>query len=109
LYYEPADLMSALDHFRHYGHDLLVFQVLSPLERRMPVDGPIKLIDAETGEIVETIAHEIRDSYGSAVEQWLAELTKGCTARGIDYRQFTTDEPLDVGLADYCLRRSQLY
>lgn len=109
LYYDTAELLSALDHFRHYGHDLLVLQVLSPLERRMPVDGAVKLVDAETGEILETIAHEIRGSYTRAVDGWLQELNRGCVARGIDHREFTTDEPLDLALADYCLKRSQLF
>jgi uncharacterized protein (DUF58 family) len=109
LYYEPAELLSALDHFRHFGHDLLILQVLSPLERRMPVEGAVKLVDAESGEMLETIAHEIRGSYTQAVDAWLKDLNRGCVARGIDHRQFTTDEPLDLALADYCLKRSQLY
>ena len=50
LYYDAAELLSALDHFRHFGHDVLVFHVLAPLERRMPIDGAVKLVDAETGE-----------------------------------------------------------
>jgi len=109
LYYEAAELLSAFDHFRHYGHDLLVLQILSPLERRMPVDGAVKLVDAESGEVLETIAHEIRASYTSTVDAWLRELHRGCLARGIDHRQFTTDEPLDRALMDYCLKRSRLF
>jgi len=109
LYHDPAELLAALDHFRHFGHDLLVLQVLSPLERRMPTEGAVKLRDAETGEVVETLAHEIREGYTRAVDAWLADLGRGCAARGIDHRQFTTDEPLDRALADYCLKRSQLF
>lgn len=109
LYYDPEELLTALDHFRHFGHDLLVFQVLTPLERRLPVDGPIKLIDAETNEIIETIGHEIRESYQAAVEQWELTLSRGCTARAIDFCPFTTDVPLDRALAAYCLKRSQQY
>lgn len=108
LYCDADELWPALDHFRHVGHDLLVLQVLTPLERRMPADGAVKLVDAETGERVETLAHEIRESYTRAVDQWLNELSQGCAARGIDHRPFTTDEPLERALADYCLKRSRL-
>jgi uncharacterized protein (DUF58 family) len=108
LYCETAELWPALDHFRHVGHDLLVLQVLTPLERRMPADGAVKLVDAETGEIVETLAHEVRDSYTRAVDNWLNELNHGCAARGIDHRQFTTDESPERALTDYCVKRSQL-
>lgn len=109
LYYDPQELLSALDHFRHFGHDVLVFQILAPLERRMPIDGAIKLVDAETGEHLETLAHEIRDSFTQAVDKWLDEIHTGCLARDIDHVCLTTDEPLEKALLDYFMKRSQLY
>jgi uncharacterized protein (DUF58 family) len=109
LYFDTPELLSALDHFRHYGHDVLVFHVLAPLERKMPVDGAVKLVDVETGEALETMAHEIRESFTAAVGRWLDELHTGCLARDIDHHNFVTDQPLDVALMDYCVRRSQLF
>jgi len=109
LYYDPPELLSALDHFRHFGHDVLVFHLLAPLERGMPIDGAVKLVDAETGETLETIAHEIRTSYQAAVDQWIEDLNRGCVARGIDYVPLRTDIPLDTALAEYCRRRGQLF
>ena len=49
LLYEPEELFAALDHFRFHGHDVLIFQVLDPLERRMPVGGAVRFQDLETG------------------------------------------------------------
>jgi uncharacterized protein (DUF58 family) len=109
LYYEPLELLSALDHFRHFGHDVLVFQVLAPLERAMPVDGAVKLVDAETGESLETMAHEIRDSFTAAVGSWIDEIHNGCLARDVDHVCLTTDRPLEAAIMDYFVRRAQLY
>jgi uncharacterized protein (DUF58 family) len=109
LYYDPQELLSALDHFRHFGHDVLVFQILAPLERRMPVDGAVKLVDAETGEHLETLAHEIRDSFTKAVDKWIGEIHTGCIGRDIDHLCLTTDEPLDKALMGYFIKRTQLY
>ena len=109
LFFDTPELLTALDHFRHFGHDVLAFHLLAPLERRMPVDGAVKLTDAETGEILETIAHEIRDSYTAAVDHWLDDLHKNCQARDIDHIPVVTDQPLDAALMDYCFRRAQLY
>jgi uncharacterized protein (DUF58 family) len=109
LYYDPPELLSALDHFRHFGHDVLVFQILAPLERKMPIDGAVKLVDAETGEHLETLAHEIRDSFTKAVDKWLDELHTGCLARDIDHVCLTTDQPLEKALLDYFMKRAQLY
>lgn len=109
LYYDPPELLSALDHFRHFGHDVLVFQVLAPVERRLPIDGAVKLVDAETGESLETLAHEIRDSFATAVGQWIDEIHSGCQARDIDHVCLVTDEPLDKALMDYFAKRAQLF
>ena len=109
LYYEPSELLSALDHFRHFGHDVLVFQVLSPLERQMPIDGAVKLVDVETGESLETLAHEIRDSFTAAVGKWIDEIHTGCLARDIDHVCLTTDQPMEVALMDYFVKRAQLF
>ncbi|MBS0261068.1 MAG: DUF58 domain-containing protein [Planctomycetes bacterium] len=109
LYFETGNVFTALDHFRHFGHDVLLFHVLAPLERNMPVDGAVKLIDAETGEALETMAHEIRDSFASAVGDWLHELQTSCQARDIDYLTLITNQPLEGALFDYCARRALLY
>ncbi len=109
LYYDPPELLSALDHFRHFGHDVLVFQVLAPVERRLPIDGAVKLVDAETGESLETLAHEIRDSFSAAVGQWIDEVHSGCQARDIDHVCLVTDESLDKALMDYFAKRTQLF
>ncbi len=109
LYYAPPELLSALDHFRHFGHDVLVFQVLAPIERRLPIDGAVKLVDAETGESLETLAHEIRDSFAVAVGQWIDEIHSGCQARDIDHVCLVTDESLDKALMDYFAKRAQLF
>jgi uncharacterized protein (DUF58 family) len=109
LYFDTPELLSALDHFRHYGHDVLMFHLLAPLERRMPADGAVKLVDVETGEALETIAHEIRESFTAAVGRWLDELHTGCLARDIDHVNLVTDQPLDTALMDYCVRRSHLF
>lgn len=109
LFYPRDELLDALDHFRHFGHDLLVFQVLDPVERRMAIDGPVRFYDQETGETVETLAHEIRDAYCRSLEAWIADLHQACQARDIDHLTIETDQPLDRALFEYFVRRSQLY
>jgi uncharacterized protein (DUF58 family) len=109
LYYDEQELLGALDHFRHFGHDVLVIQVLSPLERRLPIDGAVRLVDAETGEALETMAHEIRASFTAAVDQWLDQIHTGCLARDIDHVAIATDEPLHRALLDYFYTRAAMY
>ena len=109
LYYEPDEFLSALDHFRHYGHDVLVFQVLAPLERQMAIEGAVKFVDVETGESLETLAHEIRDHYTRAVDTWIEQIHTGCMARDIDHVCLTTYQPLETALMNYFVTRSQMF
>lgn len=109
LYYDSPELLEALDHFRHFGHDVLVFHILAPIEKSMPIDGAVKIVDAETGEEIETLAHEIRDSYSQAVNRWIDETHTACSARNIDYVCITTDCPVESALLDYFVKRSQLF
>jgi len=109
FYFETEELLSSLDHFRHYGHDVLLFHVLDPLEHRMTADGNVRFVDLETGEQIDTMAHEIRGSFAAAIQAWLDELHKGCLARDIDHVVLITDVPLERALFDYFAKRAQLY
>jgi uncharacterized protein (DUF58 family) len=106
LFFPAEEIFSALDHFRFRGHDLLVLQVLDPVERSMPLDGLVRFHDLETGEELMTRADEIRPAYEAAVAEWLGDLDAGCLAREIDRAVLTTDEPADHALVEYLGRRS---
>lgn len=108
LYFAAEEIFSALDHFRHYGHDVLLFHVLDPLERTMNVDGAVRFVDLESGELIETQGHEIRTSYLATMNQWLDELQRGCLARDVDHVCLTTDQRLEAALFDYFSKRAQM-
>jgi uncharacterized protein (DUF58 family) len=109
LFYDPAEILAGLDHFRFQGHDVLVFQVLDPLERSLGVEGSVRFHDLETGEEIVTEADAIRPAYEAAVGRWLGELEQGCRTREIDRAVLTTDDPLARALSDYLVRRASHY
>ena len=109
LFYDPAEVLAGLDHFRFQGHDVLVFQVLDPLERWLPVEGSVRFHDLETGEELVTEADAIRPAYEAAVGRWLEELEQGCRTREIDRVVLTTDTPLARALSDYLAQRASHY
>jgi uncharacterized protein (DUF58 family) len=107
--FPSEEIFSALDHFRFRGHDLLVLQVLDPIERAIPLDGMVRFHDLETSEELLTRAEEIGPAYAEAVEGWLGELESGCLGREIDRVVMTTDEPADRALVEYLGRRAHHY
>ena len=109
LFYELGELFAALDHFRFHGHDVLIIQILDPLERRMPIGGAVRFEDLETGAELTTQADEIRPAYQAAIDRWLADLAHGCRIREVDRVVLTTDEPLIGALHNYLAQRAGHY
>ena len=107
LFYDAGEVFAGLDHFRFLGHDVLVFHVLDPLERRLPLEGAVRFHDLETGAEVVAQAQDVRAAYEAAVGRWLHELEEGCRTRDVELVPLTSDEPLDRALYDYLARRGR--
>ena len=89
------------------NHEVVLFQVLDPWERDLPLEGNVRFRDLETGETLTTLSEGVREGYRQAVRQWLTELDRACLSRGIDRVELTTSDPLDRALLDYFVRRSR--
>ena len=98
-------IMDGLDHLLFLKHEVMLFQVLDPWERDLPLEGNVRFRDLETGETLTTLSEGVRDSYRKAVRDWLTELDRECLSRGIDRVELTTNDPLDRALMDYFVRR----
>jgi uncharacterized protein (DUF58 family) len=101
-------LMDGFDHLLFLRHEVVLFQMLDPWERDLPLEGNVRFRDLETSETLTTLSEGVRDGYRQAVRQWLKELNGECRSRGIDRVELTTDDPLDKALLDYFVRRSRL-
>lgn len=104
---EIPRLMDGIDHLLFLNHEVVLFQILDPWERDLPLEGNVRFRDLETGETLTTLSEGIRTGYRQAVRQWLTELDHECLSRGIDRVELTTDDPLDQALLDYFVRRSR--
>ena len=100
-------IMDGLDHLLFLKHEVVLFQVLDPWERDLPLEGNVRFRDLETGETLTTLSDGVRDSYRKAVRDWLNDLDRECLTRGIDRVELTTNDPLDKALLDYFVRRSK--
>ena len=98
-------IMDGLDHLLFLRHEVVLFQVLDPWERDLPLEGNVRFRDLETGETLTTLSEGVRDGYRAAVREWLADLDRECVSRGIDRIELTTNDPLDRALRDYFVKR----
>ena len=109
LFDDLEPIVRGLEHLRYKNHEVLLFHVWDPWERRLPLDGHIRFRDLETGEQIHAQVEGIRDAYQQRVDQWCAEIETECLNRGVERIELTTDEPLDQALLDYLVKRSQMY
>lgn len=105
LWDEPGDVLTALRHFRHRRHEVIVFHVLDEAERELGFRGPAKLRDMETGREITVDARSAAGRYRTSVRSFFSRIERGCHEARIDYHQLTTSEPYDRALMAFLTRR----
>lgn len=93
---------------RHRGHEVVVFHILDPWERRLPNSGRCRFLDLETAWEVTTEIGSVRHVYAERVDQWCAKLKSICHDNGVDRIELTTDVPPGKALVDYLVRRAAM-
>ena len=109
LFDDVDEIMKGIEHLKFQNHEVLIFQILDPWERDLPLEGNIRFRDLETGEELTTQAEGVRENYLAAVNEWRASLEKECRNRSVDRVELTTDDPLDQALLDYLVKRAKSY
>ncbi len=108
LFDDPEKMLGGLRHFRHRKHDVIVFQILDPFERRFSFGAEARFRDLETGEMLLTNPHQIRDEYVRRLESFIESFSRRCRDSMIDYHLMDTSEPFDKALFGYLAKRSRL-
>jgi uncharacterized protein (DUF58 family) len=105
---DPAAVLSALQHFRFRGHEVIVFHVMDPAELTFPFDTMTEFTDLETAEKTMVSPDGMRPYYLERMKQFLATYEKGCADLKADYRLFDTQRPLEIALSEYLYRRGRM-
>jgi uncharacterized protein (DUF58 family) len=102
---EPREIADALRLFRAHGHEVIVFQVLSPEERDFPFRDLVEFVDAETGERLLTQTADVADAYRDAFAAHVGSIRRACEEMNVDFVELGTDTRLDRALVDYLAKR----
>jgi uncharacterized protein (DUF58 family) len=108
LFDDKEKVISALRHFRHKKHEVLVFHILDKNELSFSFSQPLILKDLETAKEMTLDPRVIRKEYQRTLDDFFSEFKRRCREFLIDYHQITTDTPLDRALFDYLEKRSRL-
>jgi len=108
FYAQPGVLADAFAALRAAGHDLIVMQILDPLELDFSLEQAGVLDDLETGERVPVDPGKIRHHYLELVREHTRTLESDCARQGIDFQCLNTSQPLDHALFRYLSQRARL-
>lgn len=105
----PAEVADGLRHFRHRGHEVIVFQVLDPRELDLEFKGEARFRDLERPDRTLRLepAHA-RAAYRERFEAWRGEVRGACRRERIDLVETSTDTPFDRALLAYLSKRRRL-
>ncbi len=117
FYCDPAEFGRSLRILGSRGHDLIVFHLLDEAERaprvwgvprgRSAFGGHATFRDAETGDVIEVDANDLRSRYAQRLAAHELALRREAGAVGADYVRLNADEPLDRALAGYLRFRAR--
>ncbi|GAB1429853.1 DUF58 domain-containing protein [Ignavibacteria bacterium] len=105
---EQESIITALKHFRHKGHEVIVMQILDPRERDFDFGWDATFKDLETGEEMVTQPYQIRKSYADAMKNYCDTLKRECLQRGIEYVLLDVSQPFDTALREYLGKRTRM-
>lgn len=106
---DPQEVLRGLRHFRHRGHEVVVFHLLDPREIDLDFDKETRFFDLEDPEqMLTTQPWLVRREYGQMVEEMVEAYRRGCAEARIDYALISTAMPFDVALSRYLVQRRKM-
>lgn len=106
---EEREVLRALRHFRHRRHEVIIFHILDPAERRFPYSRLTDFIDLETGSRLQVDPRFVRQDYLKQIEAFINTYRRGATESNIEYVLADTATPYDRLLLAYLARRSKVH
>jgi uncharacterized protein (DUF58 family) len=105
---EPEDVINGLKHFRHRGHEIVLFHILDAIELQLDYRGEVEFVDKETGDRLRAQPWFLKKDYIRSVWDWISWLERRCKENAIDYNLVTTETPFDNALVTYLNKRRML-
>lgn len=99
LLVERDGLFEGLKLLRAAGSDVMIFHILDDEELDFEFSGPTRFEGLEVPDVLRCNPRALRDGYLEALNAYLSEIAKGCSANKITYCLTRTSAPLDAVLA----------
>lgn len=102
------EVINALKHFRYNKNEVIIFQVLDPVELSFLEGNPLTVVDMETREEMYSQPFAVQKSYKEAMKEFIGTYKSECRKNRIDYVLLTTETTFDISLLRYLNKRSKI-
>ncbi len=101
--------LKAIKHFAHQKNEVIIFQVLDPLEKTFGFGKDAIFKDLETDEELTTQPYQIQKAYQESMNEFTNKIKRECLNSNFDYNLLDTSTPFDKALFSYIQKRSRLH
>jgi len=108
LFDDEETILGGLKHFRHSGHEVLIFHILDPMEKSFAFKGNLRMKDLETQEKIPLSPEHLKQDYRKQFQKWMTGIENGCRDNKIDYSLFDTSTTFDLALSLFLSKRSKM-
>ncbi|MBV6419301.1 MAG: hypothetical protein DAHOPDDO_00517 [Ignavibacteriaceae bacterium] len=102
-------VLKALKHFSYKKNEVIVFQILDPMEKTFAFGKDAIFKDLETGDELTTQPYQIQKAYREAMNEFTNKIKSECLNSNIDYNLIETSDPYDKALLRYIQKRAKLF
>lgn len=104
----PESIIGALNHLYYKRNEVIVFQVLDPVEESFSFGKDAVFRDIETGEEILTQPYQIQKAYQTAMKDFIERLKSECGKKNFEYNLIKTTDPFDKALLSFFKKRAKL-
>lgn len=108
LFDDQTEVINALKHFRYDRNEVIVFQILDPVEISFLEGSPLTLKDMETNEEIYSQPFAMQKAYQESIKEFIDKYKTECRKNNIDFVTLSTSTPYDTALLNYLNKRKKL-
>ncbi len=101
--------IKALKNFSYLKNEVIVFQILDPMELNFGFQNDSVFVDLETNEKISTQPYQLRKAYQDAMKEFTDKIKYECLKANFDYNLIQTTESFDKALFKFIQKRKRLY
>jgi len=107
LFDDADSIINGLHHFRHLGHEILLFHVLDPIELTFDFKREALFKELEGGGSMVVDPWQVKEGYRDAMSDHIKKIREGCSKHNIHHHLLQTDTPLEEALVSLLLKRKR--